>query len=128
MEQKKKKKKSSVEEGFNADNREDEEETTYDVSIHMDTYGPGIDPHTEVIPSDIVLTYASDDDTKSKSDINYEPKENDDDVLGAKEYPVGTSIYYSLPKANICFATRLRQTTYDSIVDQISICGAVQNR
>ena len=80
MEQKKNK--SSVEEGVNTDNSEYEEETTSDVSIPMDTGGPGIDPYTELIHLNMVLTYSSGDDINSKSD--YEPEDNDDNVLEKK--------------------------------------------
>ena len=54
------------------------------ISIYTD--GLGIDPYTEVIPHDMVLTYASDDDINSEidSDSDYEPEDDDDDVLGAK--------------------------------------------
>ena len=69
MEQKKNK--SRIEEGVISDNIKDEEETTSDVSIPMDTYGPGIDPYTEFIPPDMVLTYSYDDDSNSESDSNY---------------------------------------------------------
>ena len=95
----------------------------------MDTDGPGIDPYTEVIPPDMVLTYASYDDSniESDSDREYEPEDNDDDISGAKELPGGTSIYYSLPEAKILFAARLGKTAYDSIAEQISICDAVHN-
>ena len=125
MEQKKKK--SHVEEGVNADDSEDEKETTSDVSIPTDTDGPGIYPYTKVIIPDMVLTYEYDDDSNNDngSNISYEPKDDDDDVLVAKELPVGTSIYYASPEANILLATRLVQTSYDSIVEQISICDAV---
>ena len=41
----------------------------------MDNDGPIIDPYTNAIPMDIVLTYASDDNINSESDSNsdYEP-------------------------------------------------------
>ena len=61
----------------------------------MDTYGPGIDPYTKVIPPDMALTYASDDDRNSErgSGSHCEPEENDNNVLGEKELLGGTSIY-----------------------------------
>ena len=46
----------------------------------MDTDGPGIDPYTEVIPPDMVPTYASDNDSNSDSNSDYEPEDDDDDV------------------------------------------------
>ena len=84
MEQKKKK--GCVEEGVKADDSEYEEETTSDVKITMDTDGPGIDPYTRVIHPDMFLTYAYADDGNSKSDSNsnYEPEDNDDNVLEKK--------------------------------------------
>ena len=102
MEQKKKK--SCVEEGVNAENSEEKEETTDDMSIPMDNDRPGIDPYIKVIPPNMVLTYASDDDrnSKSDSDIDYEPKDDDDDVLGAKELPGGTYIYNTPPNQRFC--------------------------
>ena len=87
-----KKKKSCVEEGLNADDSKDEEETTTGMRITMDTDEPGIDPNTEVIDPDMVITYASDGDRNSESEIDYEPEDNDDNVLGAKELPGSTSI------------------------------------
>ena len=95
----------------------------------MDNDGPGIDPYTEVIPPDMVLTYASDNDrnSKSSSDRNYEPEDNDDNVLGAKELTGSTSIYYASPEANILFAVRLGKTLYDNIVEQTIIFDEVHN-
>ena len=93
----------------------------------MDTDGPGIDPYTKVITPGMVLTYASDVDSKTESNSDYEPKDDDDDVLVAKELPGRTSIYYTSPEAKNLFAERLGQTAYDSIVEQISICDAVHN-
>ena len=90
----KNKKKSCVEEWVNADNRKYEEETDTDVIIPMDNDGTGIDTYTEVIPPDMVLIYAYDDDinTESNSNSYYKPKHNDDNDLLAKELPGGTSI------------------------------------
>ena len=84
---KKKKKKSCVEGGFNAEDREYEEGTTADVIIPMDTDGLIIDPYTKVIPPDMVLTYASDDDSNIESNSNseYEPEDDNDNVLGVKK-------------------------------------------
>ena len=59
----------------------------------MDTDGPGIDPYTEVIPPDMVPTYASDNDSNSDSNSDYEPEDYDDDVLRVKELLGSTSIY-----------------------------------
>ena len=62
------------------------------------------------------------------SDKDYEPEDDDDNILGAKELLGGTSIHYALTEANILFSARLGQTAYDSILEQISICDAVHNR
>ena len=50
----------------------------------MDTDGPGIDPYTKVIPSYMVITYASDYDSNKKisSDNYYEPEDDDEDAFG----------------------------------------------
>ena len=89
-----KKKKICVEEGVNSDYSEDEEEKNADLIILVDTDGPGIDPYTEVIPPGMVLTYESygGSNIKSNSDSNYEPEEDYDNILGAKELPGSTSI------------------------------------
>ena len=62
--------------------------------FQMDTDGPVIYPYTELIPHDMVLIYAYDDDinTKSNSNSYYKPKDNDDNALLSKELPGGTSI------------------------------------
>ena len=87
-------KKSHVEEGFNTGDRKYKEEPTSDVIIPMDTDGFSVDPYNEVIPPYIVPTYASDDDSnrKSDSDSNYEPEDDDENVLGEKVLPGGTYI------------------------------------
>ena len=81
-----KKKKSRAEEGVNADDSEDEEETIDDVSITMYTDGPVIEPYTKVIPPDTVITYKSDGDSNSESisNSNYETEDEDDGVSGEK--------------------------------------------
>ena len=79
----------------------------------MYTDGPGINPFTELIPPDMVFTYAYDDDSniESNSDNDYEPKDDNDNVLGAKELPGGTSIYYESTEVKILFAAILVQCT-----------------
>ena len=54
----------------------------------MDTDGTGIYPYTKVIPPCMVLTYASADDSNSKSDRDndYEPEDNDNTVLEQKNF------------------------------------------
>ena len=118
MEQNNKKKKSRFEEWVNADNRNDMEETTSGVIIPMDTDVPGIDPCTKMIPTDMVLTYASyyDNHRKSNSNSDYEPKDDDENFGGAKELTGSTYIYYALPEAKILFAVRLGKTAYYSTV------------
>ena len=73
------------------------------MSISMDTYGPGIDPYTNVIPPNTVLTHASDYDSNiksnSNSNSNYEPEYNDENILEEKELLSSTSIYYASPEA-----------------------------
>ena len=67
----------------------------------MYTDGPGINPFTELIPPDMVFTYAYDDDSniESNSDNDYEPKDDNDNVLGAKELLGCTSVSYNLSEA-----------------------------
>ena len=77
----------------------------------------------------MVLTYEYDDYRNRKSDSNsdYEPKDDDGDVLGARKLLGGTYICYAFPEAKILFAERLVKNVYDSILDQISICNEVHN-
>ena len=69
----------------------------------MDNDGTGIDTYTEVIPPDMVITYASDDDSNIEiySDSDYEPEDDDDDVLVAKKLTGGASIMQDWDKLNM---------------------------
>ena len=54
----------------------------------MYTYGTGIYPYTKVIPPSMFLAYASYDDNNGKSnrDRDYEPEDNDNNVLEQKNF------------------------------------------
>ena len=54
----------------------------------MDTDGLDIDPYTKVIPPDMVLTSATDDDNNIESNrySDYEPEDDDNNFLERKKF------------------------------------------